>query len=688
MYIKQLQLQNVGRFDEKVNFEFIRGFNVLHGENEAGKSTIVKAIETSLFGFKPMKDWKYANWKHTDATIECTIVRKDQELEITRKYGSKIRGTTRAGHVAENIGNQPIEGHLVDLELYKSLFSISVDELSGIDKKSWKELSASLTDAYNHSAFKSAAEAQEAVESKASEIYKESGRGQYTLKNLQAEHEKLRAEQKQLEIERAYAVRSEDEKKGIREEIKVLNAKIEALDEQIKNYENNHQSIRRRREYRLKLDGLKQIEALQLPEASVVTRWMRDMEREQILLSELGRVNEEILRLEGRIEEMQTFYDDHRSKWPVAKSLVATLLLLAGVGYGIYSFPNGFYGAEQAVTGLLAVLGLGLFLNIGLVTNKNRKNDLRAYDLKMSELSQALTYAQMQRNHFEDDHDEMLLFREPMEALLSRTGIGSLNEVLEWINKASLYASELKRILDQEQDQEQFLLSVAAVSEVNAPEELGLNSLLNERENYLQKKLNHEQLISHETNLSVKEIDYKLTDIAAKLGESSNQMLESAFARDRLLLVSRIVAEAEKMYRKSQKPDFLIRASRYMSLLTDNKYDEILMTESGGFVLKSGSDLIPMGETISRGTKEQMYLALKLAMTFRLDPLGQYPILMDEIAVNFDHNRRNGLYKVLRELSEQRQIIYLSCHDWFIDEVSQLVKVHTIELNQVLAGVR
>lgn len=681
MYIKQLKLQNVGKFNELTEFDFTLGFNVLHGANEAGKSTIVKAIETSLFGFKPIKDWKYANWQSQEAVIECILQRKDHELEITRKYGSKIRGTTRSGHVAENIGNQPIEGHLVDLELYKSMFSMTVDELAGIDKKSWKELSASLTDAYNHSAFKSAAEAQESVEHKASEIYKESGRGQYTLKSQQADHETYKAELKQLEIERAYAVRSESEKKDIQVAVNGLKKKIEILDDQIRHYEENHSRIKRRREYRLKLKDLQHLEALDLPNSETVSRWIQDIEREKQVLLELDRIGIEVERLDQRMTEMQDFYDHHRAQWPMFRTIFAFLLILGGAGYGIYSYPDGFFSYEQMITGFSIVLGIGLIANVGLVTQKKRKEDLGAYDHKMMNLSQSLSYAQMQRMHFEEEHDQMIAFREPLETLLLRTGLSGPDEVLQWVRRLEGLNLDLKRILEQEEDAEQFLLSVNSLSPENAPEELGLNALLNERDQCLQQKIEQEALLNHQTNLSVKEIDYRINEINEKIGLSHNQIMESAYTRDRLLLISKIVSEAEKLYRKSQKPDFLIRASRYMSLLTSGKYEEILMTESGGFVLKSGSDLIPMTETISRGTKEQMYLSLKLAMTFRLDPLGEYPILMDEIAINFDENRRSGLYKVLKELSEQRQVIYLTCHHWYLDEVKKALNTHVVELS-------
>jgi uncharacterized protein YhaN len=254
-------------------------------------------------------------------------------------------------------------------------------------------------------------------------------------------------------------------------------------------------------------------------------------------------------------------------------------------------------------------------------------------------------------------------------------------EMLEWSMKQIYLSNALEKLLEQEENPKEFLLTISEQGRQNAPEELELKALLDKRDSLAQTKHEQEQKLSHNTDLSVKEIDYRLNALKEKQLSGHQQLLESAFERDRLLLVSKIVSEAEKMYRKSQKPDFLIRASRYMNLLSNEKYDEILMSDNGGFVLKSGNDLIPMSETISRGTKEQMYLALKLAMTFRLDPLGHYPILMDEIAINFDKSRRQGLYKVIKELAQQRQIFYLTCHDWFVDELKMTTGSHQVVLD-------
>lgn len=674
MHLKQLKLQQIGRFYEPKTFEFNEGLNLLYGPNEAGKSTVVKAIETTLFGFKPAKDWKYASWQGGEPVIDALIHHKGNEQQVIRKYGSKIRGSVQNGHVAESISNQPLEGHLVDLDIYKGMFSMSIDELSGIDKKSWKELTASLTDAYNHSAFKSAAETQELLQSKASAIFRENGRGQYAMKTLSDDAQVLAETLKQLEVERAYAARSAEERKTISKRSEELAQKLQHIDKDIQEYEANHQFIRLQRDYLRKKKDYQALLDLSLPDMMTVEKWIMAGEREEILRQEKERIEAEIERLNAREAQAQSFYEAHPAKMPMLRFALALLIFVATGAYTFWALEGGLEKTEQAIAAFIFSVGVIASASAGLVTRKNRQADLKAYDYKMTEISQSRRYVELQLSHFEKESQETEALLTQSRLYCEVSGLGQSTDVRHWIVKAE----QLKKDLDELYG---LLPESYTLTEV-LPEhaDIGLKDLLEKRDQLSREKLECDALLEHETNLSVREIDFKIAAVKEKIDDNMAQTMAQAYERDRLLLVSKIVAEAEKHYRKSQKPDFLIRASRFMAMLTNGHYEEILMTEAGGFVLKSDNDLIPVTDAMSRGTKEQMYLSLKLAMTYRLDPLGDYPILMDEIVINFDEQRRKGFYEVLKELSETRQILFLTCHRWLLEELSEVLSANIIRL--------
>ncbi|MDO5437110.1 MAG: hypothetical protein Q4F80_02815, partial [bacterium] len=100
--IKTLYIKNFILIDELL-LDFSNGFNVLLGETGAGKSIIIKAIDTVL-GAKTSRDVLKSEEKH--ALIEITFEDKNEELVISREIsttGTKCR----------------INGALVNLEAVK-----------------------------------------------------------------------------------------------------------------------------------------------------------------------------------------------------------------------------------------------------------------------------------------------------------------------------------------------------------------------------------------------------------------------------------------------------------------------------------------------------------------------------------------------------------------------------------------
>lgn len=66
---------------------------------------------------------------------------------------------------------------------------------------------------------------------------------------------------------------------------------------------------------------------------------------------------------------------------------------------------------------------------------------------------------------------------------------------------------------------------------------------------------------------------------------------------------------------------------------------------------------------LSRGTADQLYLALRLALCDMLlggeDPC---PIVLDDALINFDDARMGYALDYLAEIAQHRQILLFSCH--------------------------
>ena len=86
--------------------------------------------------------------------------------------------------------------------------------------------------------------------------------------------------------------------------------------------------------------------------------------------------------------------------------------------------------------------------------------------------------------------------------------------------------------------------------------------------------------------------------------------------------------------------------------------------------------------SLSEGTADQIYLALRLAMSsLILSGDEPAPIILDDTLVNFDNNRMAHAIRLLRKMSDTRQIILFTCHDREIEFASRYPKVNTIVFN-------
>ncbi|HSG09388.1 MAG TPA: AAA family ATPase [Longimicrobiales bacterium] len=162
-------------------------------------------------------------------------------------------------------------------------------------------------------------------------------------------------------------------------------------------------------------------------------------------------------------------------------------------------------------------------------------------------------------------------------------------------------------------------------------------------------------------------------------GEIASLLQEEALLlreRDRLWVLAQVLKEADRRFREEHQPDLLRRAGGHLSLLTAGRYDRILVDESGGgerFHLGGPwlPEPVPMAPPVSRGTLEQAYLALRLAIVDHLDQgLEKLPLFVDEVLVNWDERRRRCGIELLAAMSRHRQIFVFTCHGNIADELA------------------
>ncbi len=74
---------------------------------------------------------------------------------------------------------------------------------------------------------------------------------------------------------------------------------------------------------------------------------------------------------------------------------------------------------------------------------------------------------------------------------------------------------------------------------------------------------------------------------------------------------------------------------------------------------RSDSLEFDVGE-LSRGTAEQLYVALRFAFTQVMAAEIQMPVIIDDSFVNFDRDRIQNAFKLLHDLEDTTQILYFT----------------------------
>lgn len=119
-------------------------------------------------------------------------------------------------------------------------------------------------------------------------------------------------------------------------------------------------------------------------------------------------------------------------------------------------------------------------------------------------------------------------------------------------------------------------------------------------------------------------------------------------------------------YESKRQPETLKEASGYLERLTEGRYQRIWTRLTGEELLvdNGGDETIPV-DKLSRGTREAVYLSLRMALVGAYARRGAViPMVLDDVLVNFDGRRARAAAEVLVDFSRNGyQILMFTCHD-------------------------
>ncbi len=161
-----------------------------------------------------------------------------------------------------------------------------------------------------------------------------------------------------------------------------------------------------------------------------------------------------------------------------------------------------------------------------------------------------------------------------------------------------------------------------------------------------------------EKDRSVASLRFDREQVADSLREAS----ESLFA---YRVADRVVGQLRERIERERQPETLQAASEYLNQLTCGKYRNV-WTPLGERILLVDDDAEQSlrVEQLSSGTREQVFLALRLAMIRDFATQGvELPLILDDVTVNFDQMRTEAAVETLLKVADNaQQVMLFTCH--------------------------
>ena len=638
MKINKLKINSYGKLKEK-EISFQNGINLIYGQNEAGKSTLIKFITNSFYGIsknkkgKEVSDFdKYKPWSGEEFSgkLEYELDNKEK-YEIYRDFSKKnpkifnenMEDISKEFNIDKNKGNEFFyEQTKIDEDLFLSTLAINQSEVK-LENQAQNFLIqkiANLAQTGDDSiSFKRVID--RINRRQLDEIGTERSREKpinIVARNLQ----ELTNEKENLEKYRNFKYDFEDKEND--------------LNDEILNLENENNFLR---EIKLQNENEK-IENEKIKIKENIEK--ENLEKINLLnnkINELKINNKNILEryLEKNSKNKNNKINKNKIKNKLIKKLniIFILLIIINILQFIIIKNNIF-----KYIFLLTVPTFLIFYIFLINKEKNKiKNNEKIEKNKFNEINLKLMNLENEKKLIENNQ---------------KNNIDELNKIKNEFN--------LKNNLEKEKIKNKYLNKIEKNKINNF---INLNNLenINFEIEKNQKNLNNKKIELHTLNLDKKNIEPQLDNLSKieeELVNNNNKMSTLQNLNISMNLAKEVLNEAYEKMKNSVTPKFTENLSNNISNITNGKYDKVMFNESEGLIVAlENGDYVPVNR-FSIGTIDQLYLSLRLSMINELSD-ESVPIFLDEAFAFYDDDRLENILEYLNTKFSDRQIIIFTC---------------------------
>ena len=603
MKIKNIKINGYGKLED-VEINLGDKINIIKGNNESGKSTLLNFISSSLYGIsknkkgKEISDFdKYKPW-NTDAfsgKLEYELDNGD-DYEIFRDFKKKTP------------------------EIYKNGKDVTFDY--SIDKTKGSEFFTEQTGINEEMFLNTFMSEQEEVKlnkaSQTSIIQKLSNMVSTGNENISYKKTIDKINKKQLE-----EIGSE---RSSGRPINIVNDKIEDLKEEI-------DEISRYKDKKYELEQEKQNLSKDFEDEKYVLSLLRNVKT----LKEKNSISREKIKiLDNEIDDYSEMQNEKNKEIEILKSekkekrkshkLIYIMFILLIAVITVISIVSN-QKLLLILDGIVALIGI-IFFIVDRKNKRNARNINKKYLEKLTKIEEDI-------NRLEDI--KKLKFAE----------VSKIEEELE-----NLEEKENEKIVNEFKDK----VDEKQINDILSARYEDIVDLINQKEESLSNYKVSEKKMEIENENIVENLE-NLVSLEEDLDRLYEEKEELESINEIYNLVKQNLEEAYEEMKSNITPDFILEIQNIISNATNGKYKKCLVDEEGIKIENESGSYISI-DRLSIGTIDMIYLALRLSAAKSISD-EKIPIILDEAFAYYDKNRMKNILRYLN--NNNNQVIIFTC---------------------------
>jgi uncharacterized protein YhaN len=707
MRITRLRLQDVKRHAD-LDLELSPGLTIIRGANEAGKTTIQRAIEIVLFRRATSTAQELDGVRRWGAQADprVTLEFEDEGIRGTlTKIFAGQRGTVEL-ETAEGVERDPaaVEHVIASLTgLPSERFFLATASIRHHDLADLKQDEGTLRDRLQQSmsgATRGTHAAKRKLDEQIRRYRSEGPKNPGQLKLARSEVERLEAKVlegegmlRQLDAQRVALAAARSQREALDEEMARQQAALEQAERAVKLLRRGEEAQRRYAAYKRAAELHSEIGRLEASHPS------------NISLPGLRAAVERLRQLEYRLSEIRaeraaepdlSSYDVNLpaprwERWAIASAGLAVGALLVGA-------------AAVAIAGMLlpALVGAVVLAALAAVTavmavrRRRQLSDVRLQnELRDSEIARRLrgrTELVDELARVERDRDEALATLSLPDLAAADSLLAAESDHVAQIERAKAEyrgllgdtpagddVAELRDKAAAEVDECRHAL--AGMGDIGAEPE---KSLATYRAQVERLRYEREQALAAEmqadARLEANKVDAEQVAADVEALELANETLRQVERRLRVYEYTlEALTSAEKQTMQKAARFLEQRMAADIERITDGRYRRLEVDEAElkfrVFSVES-NEWVDAG-VLSQGTLDQLYLCARLGIVRQVTQPASPPLIFDDPFVTFDEDRARRAVEVLREYASELQVIYLTCSDRYDDIADKVIVLPT-----------